>query len=200
MGNYSWLRKMINNPDGCRINWEKANTQKLFKKWFMEHCFLMDNTQKTQRPTTLADMAKLWDNTKFIQYFDNNYIESLQEFSRILEPCNAFPRLYYEFEGYDELYCLEFHPGTTNIYISSTCFTKFLKEQNIPKHPEELKDINTISEQEYIEWEKIYDEAKTIAIERSIESIDVWKPWQVLKPTTVDELELFRQFLIQIKD
>ncbi|NBR61414.1 MAG: hypothetical protein EBT86_07150, partial [Actinobacteria bacterium] len=75
MGNYSYLKKVVNNANGCRINWDKANTEKLFKHWLMEDVYKL----KDKRPETLADMAKKWDDTKFVGYLDNDYIESLME-------------------------------------------------------------------------------------------------------------------------
>lgn len=124
MGNYSWLRASRNAPEICRINWSAMDTTKLFKHWILQDCY---EAKDEERPSTLADMAKRWDDTKFCGYFTNEYIEALGEFTRCLMPYNSFPRLYYENEGWDELWCLEFHPGTTTILISRYSYTTDLK-------------------------------------------------------------------------
>jgi len=186
MGNYSYLKMVVNNANGCRINWDKANTAKLFKHWLMEDVYKL----KDERPETLADMAKKWDDTKFVGYLDNDYIESLMEFCRILEPCDTFPRLYYDYEGYDQLWYLEFYPGTEKILYGIFEFTNILKHR-IPKHPEEIK--SNVTSAEYAEWERIYETARHEVIE-SVIFMDGWKVNQ-LKPMMLSSSQMIEKYL-----
>jgi hypothetical protein len=194
MGNLSWLQKMMNSPEKCLINWEKANTDKLFKHWLLQDTYLSED----ERPKTLADMANVWNDTKFIGYLNNSYIEALIEFNRILEPYGSFPRLYFEYEGFDELWCLEFHPGTDIILMNVFTFTQLLKKENIPKHPEEIKSYNDITTEEYQEWDDIYNAAKDKVIENAIHLIDGWSLVKKLEPSQLSEEQQLLQLVIKL--
>jgi hypothetical protein len=196
MGNVSWLRKLLNCPENCKINWDAADVEKLCREYVIkllykgEDCFCNEEYEKDDkgRPRTLADLAKVLSNTKFIGYLDNNYVESLQELCRILEPCGSFPRLYYEYEGFDELWCMEFHPGTTDILLSSYQFGGDLKRENIPPHHDDIKNYTNVAQEEYDEWDNINDQAREKVIANAVNSVDGWKPWQKLvKYNMMDE-------------
>lgn len=83
------------------------NTAILFKSYVLKECFL----HKEKFPT-LLDVAKQFDDTKFIGYFNSDLMNALSEFNKHLVPYGSFPRVYYDYEGNDELWCLEFIPGT----------------------------------------------------------------------------------------
>lgn len=107
MGNYSKFITMANSPENCLIDWNKMDVSKLTQCLMREQY----NLPSDERPKTLADMALIWDDTKFIGYFDKEYLESLQEFCRCLIPYNNYPRIYYEYPGFDTLAFIEFIPG-----------------------------------------------------------------------------------------
>ena len=76
------------------------DTSKLYDDYYLE-----DEHKKSaeKRAKNLYDMAMIWDGTKFIGYFDEDLIRGLIEFNRNLKPYGVNPRLYYEFEGYNQL-------------------------------------------------------------------------------------------------
>lgn len=131
MGNYSILRGTRNNANDCIINWDAMDISKLYKNFILE-----DEHKKpaVKRAKSLGEMAELWNSTKFVGYFDNDTITALCEFSRNLLQYGCRPRLYYEFEGWNQLWCLEFVPGTTIINYSILVLTPYL--EMAPKHPE----------------------------------------------------------------
>ena len=205
MGNVSWLHMVMNGAEQCKINWDVGEITKLCGTYSIECLYngihFNDNKYEKDdkgRPKTLADLAKALHNTKFIGYLNNNYVESLQELCRILEPCAAFPRLYYEFEGWDELYCLEFYPGTVDILLSSYWFENDLKQENIPSHPEDLKKYNQITSEEYTVWEEINDKARQKVMNAAINSVDGWKPWKKLVKNNFTHEELLNACLARI--
>lgn len=149
---------------------------------------------KDYRPETLADMAKIWNDTKFYGYFDTPYIVSLCEFCRCLEPYDSFPQLYYEYEGWEQLVCLEFHAGTETIMISLFDYANELKKENIPTHPEEQKD--TVSSEEYDEWDNIYKTARNNVIERIV-NMDGWKR-QKIAPSNFTDAEALMMLYSQL--
>ena len=187
MGNYSWLRKMMNAPERCLINWEKADTSKLFKHWLMEETY-----SSTDKPINLAEMAKIWNDTKFFGYFENDYITALCEFCRCLEPYDSFPQLYYEYEGFDEMVCLEFHPGTETIMVSTFCFTDELKKENLPPHPEEVKE--NVTAEEYREYNQHEEDARKRVFSRII-SMDSWKRSKLVPSNLTDEQKIAALYL-----
>jgi hypothetical protein len=165
MGNYSWLFKTLNSPEKCMIDWSKADTSILYKHWFMQDM----HTEK--RPSNLEEVAHLWNDTKLFGYLTDDYIDAITEFCKCLIPYGAFPRLYYEYEGYDMLVCFEFHPGTDIVRYSTLSFTKELDKENIPPHPEHCKPYDEkITQEEYEEWDNIYNSARRRVCERIIET------------------------------
>jgi hypothetical protein len=106
MGTYSWFLTSRNNAEGCKVDWDAMNTAILFESYVLHDCFL----HKELFPT-LLEVAKRFDDTKLMGYFTEELIAALCEFNKHLVPYGSFPRIYYEYEGDDEVWCLEFIPG-----------------------------------------------------------------------------------------
>lgn len=110
MGTYSWFITTRNNAEGCKINWEAMDTEKIFKSSVLKHCY-----HSSPRPETVLEVAKQFDERKLIGYLTNDILEALYEFSKQLIPYGCFPRLYYDYEGDDQIWCIEFVPGSKQI-------------------------------------------------------------------------------------
>lgn len=186
MGNVSWLLKMMNCPHNCKIHWDRMDTTKLFESYFMQTVY-----EKTEnRPQNLAEMAQLWDDTKFYGYLDNNYIISLKEFCKGLEAYDTFPRLYYEHEGWFEIICFEFCPGTETIRIGICDFDEEFEKAGPPVY-------ENYTEQQEEEYEKQYQQVKNAVIEQMYIT-GVWK-WHTLEIDTRSETEQLVAFLHKLK-
>jgi hypothetical protein len=109
MGTYSWFVSTRNNAAGCAINWDAMNTDVLFKCYPLKRCY--------KTTSNLQEVAEMLDESKFIGYMTDEFIAALYEFCRNLVPYDCFPRIYYTWEGDDNLWCFEFVPGTTAITI-----------------------------------------------------------------------------------
>lgn len=166
MGNYSYLRRMLNNPAACHINWDIMD-KIVFSHWIFTSIF---KENPDERPQTLEDMANKWHNTKFYGYLDHNYIADIKDFCRCLKPCGSFPRLYFEYEGFDLLVCLEFHPGTTNVLMSTCNFGDEL-DKDLPPPPWNVNDNYTSVDED--EWYDLYNEAKERVWDRVIPT-EIW--------------------------
>lgn len=111
MGNYYILINSANNPELCLIHWDLLDSNKLIGE---DYLFMESQKDHEFRAKTLADMAKIWNDTKFIGHFENeSCIRAMKEFSKALVPYNKYPRLYFDFEGFDTLTYIEFIPGMT---------------------------------------------------------------------------------------
>lgn len=109
MGTYSWYLTTRNNAAGCKINWTTVNTDILFKNHYLKSFYnKYDNMQ---------ELAEQLDEKKFIGYLTQDFIFALKELSKNLIPYGSFPRIYYEYEGDDKAYCMEFFPGTEHFNL-----------------------------------------------------------------------------------
>lgn len=110
MGTYSFYLTSRNNAQACKINWDKMNTNILFKSWRLQCCYDM-------KLDNLELVAERLDESKLFGYFDDDLIDAFVEFSKHLVPYDSFPIIYYDYEGSSEVHALEFKPGTANINI-----------------------------------------------------------------------------------
>lgn len=109
MGNYSWLVGTRNSVETCKIDWQAMNTDILFKDPTLKRCY--------KKSETLLDVAKEFDDTKFMGYLDTQCINALVEFNRHLIPYGSFPRIYYDYEGMNQVWALEFVPGQNYVNL-----------------------------------------------------------------------------------
>jgi len=131
MGTYSWFVSTRNNAAGCVINWDAMNTDVLFKSYVLKKCY--------KKTSNLQEVAEKFDESKFIGYMTDEFIAALFEFCSNLVPYDCFPRLYYTYEGDDNLWCLEFVPGTTAITIFTFNYAHLLSDTN------EIRELATDS-------------------------------------------------------
>ena len=127
MGNYSYLIYTFNCKN-TKINFDS------FRKDFEEQ---VENVCSFEKDTnyglfdedikTLEDYANYKNNHKFIQYLTPITIKTLC----LLSLNTVFtdetiskenPRMYFEYEGWDQIYFLEFELGTENIYQGCKSF------------------------------------------------------------------------------
>jgi hypothetical protein len=125
MGQYSWLIGTRNSADLCKINWAAMDTEILFKNKVLETCYT--------NCLTLAEVAKEFDDTKFMGYLDSTCIKALIEFNRHLIPYGSFPRLYYDYEGLNQVWALEFVPGQPYIHLLMFSYNNFITEESTTK-------------------------------------------------------------------
>lgn len=138
MGNYSFLRATRNNPEQCIIDWDLMQTDEI------THYHLVDYlSSKDDRPKTLQEMAERWDESKFIGYMNRDLIQSLIEFCKGLKPYGCNPRLYYEYEGMAQIWCVEFVPGTGIVNVAVYDYAPVMEA--LPRYPMYPSDL-------YTEW------------------------------------------------
>lgn len=107
MGTYSWYLTSRNNATTCEIVWG-ANV--------FEHRVLKEAYDSLH---TLEEVGRTFDERKLFGYLTDSLIEDLRYLSTCLVPNGCFPRLYYSWEGNDDVFCIEFVPGSpiVNIYV-----------------------------------------------------------------------------------
>ena len=197
MGNYSWLVAMRNAAESCRIRWELADVAKL--RGGNYNYRLADICRKpiAERPQTLGALAAVLDDSKFCGYLDAGYIGALRELGRILDPSGGcFPRIYYEYEGWDEVWFFEFHPGTERVVQGVRRFTAE-KKAEYPRSPED--DGRGGAEITEAEWEA-YDEARSAAREALMARAPEMAGWRVseLLHVPMTEAETLRALIGRI--
>lgn len=185
MGNYSWLQELRNNPENCEIDWDSMDTNRLYKHWLLQECH-MESPEK--RPQNLDQMAKRWHNTKFCGYWDEHYVIALQEFCKHLKPYGSHPRLYYDYEGYDQLWCIEFIPGTEIVNWAVYNYHKDMDDA--PPYPKALEDCESYTD-EIAEIEEAYNEEHNAFREEILSQLpdrDGWK-FERLVHRAISDLE-----------
>lgn len=161
MGNNSFLRALRNNSNQCIIDWDHMRKDHLLHHRLQDYHSL----PVSERPKTLEDMAHVWNETKFIGYLDENYVHSLKEFCKGLVPYGSNPRLYYEYEGCQQIWCLEFVPGIGIINIACYDYSSVLA--SLPRCPEDSSEF-------WNEWHKIYCDLERYLIKYCIDN-NIWK-------------------------
>jgi hypothetical protein len=172
MGNYSWLVATRNAADSCRIRWELADVAKLrggeYNYRLKEEILALPIAE---RPQTLGALAAVLDDSKFVGYLDAGYIGALQELGRILEPVEGgcFPRIYYEYEGWDEVWFFEFYPGTERVVQGVRRFTAE-KKAEYPQSPEDDGRVGAeITDAEWDAHEEAYSASRKALMARAPE-------------------------------
>ena len=148
MGNYSFLRAVRNNPDQCIIDWSKIDLEEPLH-WRIQD---MVNLPEEERPKTLADLAeRRFDESKLFGYMTTEQKDSLGRLCKVLKPYGANPRLYFTCEGTENMYCLEFIPGTGK--VNAGVFNSDAIIGALPKRPD-------YDSAEYQEWDSMYRSVK----------------------------------------
>jgi hypothetical protein len=168
MGNYSYLYATSNGAKKCKIHWELC---KPFKTW------LLNDLRESGTIKTLDELGHTLTDTKLIGYLDNEYIHDLCELSMHLE-CDdelSTPRLYFDYEGWYELYYIEFHPSKDIVFMG----VYRNDHENFPQYPE------TENDEDVETYEKQYDEAIKALHNKAMDDVNGWQTRQ-LKEENVD--------------
>lgn len=171
MGNYSYLFATGNGAKRCKIVWSKC---KPLKQWILKEL------QEKNKNMTLARFAKKLHDTKFISYLDNEYITDLIEINKHLELKDKkeyyTPRLYFDYEGWNDLYYIEFHPGTEKIFQGVYHYF----EEELPKFPNDATE----------EDEELYEQQRKIVIDKIHQrAMSDNNGWKVIQLTLNNEEE-----------
>jgi len=137
MGHYSWFIGARNFAEQSKINWDAVDTEILFKNKVLERCYKKSNT--------LFEVAKEFDDTKFMGYLDTECIEALVELNKNLIPNGCFPRVYYDYEGINQVWGLEFIPGEAYIHLLMFSYNDLIKTETNSKEDYD-KLMNTMPE------------------------------------------------------
>lgn len=135
MGTYSWFVGARNDASGCVINWSSVDTTRLFKSRQLKHIY-----ESPDRPTTLYMLAKQLDESKLMGYLTDEYIDALSALCRCLVPYGCSPRIYYDYEGADEVWAFEFVPGTELVYLMRYNYGHLVTDDTSDSHVQELLD------------------------------------------------------------
>jgi hypothetical protein len=154
MGNYSFLRAVRNNPELCKIDWDSLEKDTILNDWCLVSAY-------EKRLPTMKEMAERWNETKFIGYMDALYIEALKALCKVLKPYGQNPRLYYEYEGMCQIWCIEFVPGTEEVNVAVYDYLDIL--DSLPKAPNYDDDL-------YSKWDNMYRTVEDYCQEASIDS------------------------------
>jgi hypothetical protein len=215
MGNFSWLAALRNNATGTRIRWELADPARLRGNYTLHDCWEHRDTpegtwrncnygrEERRFPRTLGELATELSDTKLFGYLGEEMIAAFNELSRILEPTcthdRCFPRIYYEYEGWDEVCFLEFHPGEPRVNIGSLRITE-QKRATYPLSPEDIPerdfDTNPVTT---AEWDA-YEEAHTAARNALMERVPELPGWRVkpLRHVPMSDTEALRALMARI--
>ena len=127
MGTYTFFR---NSKDAstCKINWDSVDTENLFRFRPLEHAY-------DERCETLEDVGKLMHESKLFGYLSWEIREALIELNRNLVPADSShtPTLYFEWEGGDIAFALEFFTGTEMVNVLEYDYSHLMKDnQKLP--------------------------------------------------------------------
>ena len=135
---------------------------------------MINEEEKEITCLSLEEYADMKHNTKFIQYLTPRSIKTLMLISLYTEFTDEAenkenPRIYYEYEGWDELYYIEFELGTENVYYGYKAFNfddefmfsiiKTKMEDDLKRKKEDAKKnfIRYLQFRKEINEEQIYD-------------------------------------------
>jgi hypothetical protein len=115
MGTYSFYISS-RNTQGVTIDWDSMNTEILFESRVLKSCY--------KECKTLDEVGMEFNESKLFGYLDSDLVAALYEFNGHLiysddshaDPELQGPTLYYEWEGGNIAYALEFNPKSNVIY------------------------------------------------------------------------------------
>jgi len=112
MGQYSFFLTTRGGAEDCVVDWDAIDKSVLFYSFVLKECYENKDNCKT-----LKQIAERFHETKFIGYIGQPMISALIELNRHLVPFGSLPRIYYDYEGADEVWCVEFTPGADFIHL-----------------------------------------------------------------------------------
>ena len=119
MGNVSYLRYVNSSANVVAINWDNVPAK---TKTYLEDS---KTDESHPLPTTVADLAKCFHDTKFIGYLTEEPLQMLLDISYhgcVKSISKYRPRIYYEYEGFNQINFVEFHPGSRECVLGETRF------------------------------------------------------------------------------
>jgi len=124
MGTYSFYITS-KNTENCEIDWDSMNTHVLFKFKPLERCY--------KKCKNLNEVGLEFNESKLFGYLDSELIEALYEFNTHLVDKEydlelQGPTLYFEWEGGNIAYALEFIPNSKTIYHHSFNYDDLVKK------------------------------------------------------------------------
>jgi hypothetical protein len=113
MGTYSFFRSS-KNASTCKIDWDSVDTELLFRFSALQRAY-------EKRCETLEDVGNEVNETKLFGYITWELKEAILELNRHLVPENDsdLPMIFFEWEGGDIAYALEFYTGTELVNVLS---------------------------------------------------------------------------------
>jgi len=112
MGQYSFFLTTRGGAESCAVDWDAIDTSVLFYSLVLKECY-----EDKEKYPFLQQVAERFHETKFIGYIGQPMIAALLELNMNLVPCGSSPRIYYDYEGADEVWCVEFTPGADFINL-----------------------------------------------------------------------------------
>jgi len=129
MGTYSFFRNS-KHASTCKIDWDSVDTETLFKFRPLERAY-------EKRCETLENVGKEMDESKLFSYLSWEIKEAIIELNRHLVPADSShtPTLYFEWEGGDIAFALEFFTGTEMVNVLEYDYSHIMKDnQKLPCH------------------------------------------------------------------
>ena len=123
MGTYTFYISS-KNAEECQIDWDSMNTEVLFKFRPLERCY--------KKCTTLNEVGLEMNESKLFGYMSGDLIAALYEFNAHLinkeyDLDIQGPTLYFEWEGGNIAYALEFFPNSNTIYYHRLDYDDLVK-------------------------------------------------------------------------
>jgi len=108
------------------IDWDSMNTETLFKFRPFEQCY--------KKCKTLSEVGMEFNESRLFGYFTSDLIGALYEFNSHLifaqhNPELQGPTLYYEWEGGNIAYALEFNPNSNIVYHYSIYYDDLVNDR-----------------------------------------------------------------------
>ena len=124
MGNYSYLLYMLNAKNAI------IDKDTLMKKINADNSedYIYTWSDDFKNVKTIEDLANYKHDQKFIGYITPETINTLckislyTKYNEQQEDKTQHPRIYFEYEGWDEIYFIEFHLGTEKVLCGSHAF------------------------------------------------------------------------------
>lgn len=124
MGTYSFFRNS-KHASTCKINWDSINTERLFKFRALQCAY-------EKRCETLEDVGELMNESKLFGYMTWDLRDAILELNRHLVPEDGtqLPTLYFEWEGGDVAYALEFFTGTEMVNVLKYDYSHLMRDND----------------------------------------------------------------------
>ncbi|KAM6499177.1 hypothetical protein JOM56_004685, partial [Amanita muscaria] len=174
MGDPSSLRFVPASQSAIPIDWTRV--PEATKKYLIgQYGYDWETRNDKPLPETIADLAKLFDETKFFGYFEHNLLVALMDVSEFgLQPISTpgqsvGPRFYMEYIG--QLWFLLFKPGTRECVLGYSEIIRNL-DNDEDKH---YRDMTEDEEMAQVAEGTAMAQAFDIALEQEVpRGMDEW--------------------------